>query len=43
MSFRIRGYEKETELSKYVCNLKGKGEDFTIKWSVAAKAFPNCA
>ena len=40
MSFRNRGYEKKTELSKYFWNLKDKGEDFTIKWSVAAKAFP---
>ena len=30
MSFRNRGYEKETELSKYIWNLKGKGEDFTM-------------
>ena len=40
MSFRDRGYEKKTELSKYVWNLKDEGEDFTIKWSVAAKGFP---
>ena len=40
MSFQNRGYQKETELSKYFWNLKDKGEDFTIKWSVAAKAFP---
>ena len=40
MSFRKGGYEKETELSKYVWNLKDKGKDFTIKWTVAAKAFP---
>ena len=40
MSIRNRGYEKKTELPKYVWNLKDKGEDFTIKWSVAAKAFP---
>ena len=40
ISFRNRGYEKKTELSKYVWNLKDKGEGFTIKWSVAAKAFP---
>ena len=40
MSFRNRGYEKKIELSKYVWNLKDKGEDFTIKLSAAAKAFP---
>ena len=38
--FRNKGHEKKTELSKYVWELKDKGEDFTIKWSVAAKAFP---
>ena len=31
MSFRDKGYEKETELPKYVWYLKDKGEDFTIK------------
>ena len=35
-----KGHEKKTELSKYVWELKDKGEDFTIKWSVAAKASP---
>ena len=40
MSFRNRGYEKETELSKYVWIWKDKGEYFTIKWSVSAKGFP---
>ena len=40
ISFRNIGYEKKTELSKYVWNLKDKSEDFTIKWSVAAKASP---
>ena len=35
MSFWNKGYEKETELSKYVWNLQDKGEDFTIKWGVA--------
>ena len=39
-SFRNKGHEKKTELSKYVWELKDKGEDFTIKWSVAAKASP---
>ena len=36
MSFRNKGSEKGTELSKHVWYLKDKGEDFTIKWSVAA-------
>ena len=40
MSFRNKGYEKGTELSKHVWYLKDKSEDFTIKWSVAAKASP---
>ena len=40
MLFRNRGYEKETELSKYIWKLKDQGEDFTIKWSVAAKTSP---
>ena len=39
-SFRKKGHEKKTELSKYVWELKDKGEDFTIKWSVVAKASP---
>ena len=40
MSFQNKGHEKKTELSKYVWELKDKGEDFTIKWSVAAKPSP---
>ena len=40
MSSRNKGHEKRTELSKFVWELKDKGEDFTIKWSVAAKASP---
>ena len=40
MSFRNKGYEKGTELSKCVWYMKDKGEDFTIKWSVAARASP---
>ena len=39
MSFRNKDHEKKTELSKYVWELKDKSEDFTIKWSVAAKAY----
>ena len=35
ISFRNKCYKKETKLSKYVSKLKDKGEDFTIKWSVA--------
>ena len=38
MSFRNKGHEKKTELSKYVWEVKDKGDNFTIKWSVAAKA-----
>ena len=43
ISFRNKGHEKKTELSKYVWDkicLKDKGEDFTIKCRVAAKASP---
>ena len=40
MPFRHKGYEKGTELSKYVWYLKDKSEHFTIKWSVAAKPSP---
>ena len=40
MSFRNKGHEKKIELSKYVWEMKDKGEDFTIKWSVAAKHSP---
>ena len=40
MSFRNKGYEKETELSKCVWKLNNKGEDFTIKWSFAGKTSP---
>ena len=35
-----KGHEKKNELSKDVWELNDKGEDFTIKWSVAAKASP---
>ena len=31
MSFRNKSHKKKTELSKYVWELKDKGEDFTIK------------
>ena len=37
MSFQNKGYEKKTELSKYVWELEDKGEDFTIKWSATGK------
>ena len=40
MSFRSKAHEKKTELSKFLWKLKGKGEDFTIKWSIAAKVSP---
>ena len=35
MSFRNKGHEKETEL---VWELKGKGENFSIKWSVTVRS-----
>ena len=31
MSFRNKGHEKKAELSKYVWEMKDKGDDFTIK------------
>ena len=40
MPFRNTVYEKDSELSRYVWNLKDKGESFTIKWSVAATPSP---
>ena len=40
ISLQNRDYEKETELSEYVWDLKDKGEDFTIKLSVVAIALP---
>ena len=35
-SFRNRKYESDTELSKLIWALKDKGENPTVKWSVAA-------
>ena len=35
-SFRNRKYESDTELSKLIWDLKDKGEDPSVKWSVAA-------
>ena len=37
-SFRNVRYKDSTALSNYVWNLKNKKEDFSIKWSIAAKA-----
>ena len=39
-SFRLKKYANETELSKLVWKMKENGTDYTITWSVAAKAFP---
>ena len=39
-SFRNRVYEMDTELSKHIWMLKDKEEEFTLKWSIAAKASP---
>ena len=33
-SFRHERYEKETELSKYIWNLKRKSEQYSINWSI---------
>ena len=37
-SFRNRGYEHETELSKYIWELKDNNTEFYLKWSIAAYA-----
>ena len=39
-SFRNRGYEHETELSKYIWELKDNNTEFYLKWSIAAYASP---
>ena len=39
-SFRLKKYESETELSKFIWSLKEMGSHYTISWSIAAKAFP---
>ena len=39
-SFRHERYRSSTELSKYVWQLKEKGTDFAISWSVCQKATP---
>ena len=36
-------YSSETELSKYVCELKNKKRDFNIKWSVLKRVAPRAA
>ena len=37
-SFRHRKYEHDTELSKFIWQLKDKGKNFNITWSIARKA-----
>ena len=39
MSFRNRTHENDTELSKYIWNLKDQNKDFDIKWSIFKKSF----
>ena len=39
-SFRNRGYEHETELSKHIWELKDNNTEFSLKWSIAAYASP---
>ena len=38
MSFRHERYENQTELSKYVWNLKREGEIFRVRWDILRKA-----
>ena len=37
-SFRNERYKNDTELSKFVWNLRNKGQDFDISWSIIDKA-----
>ena len=37
-SFRHRRYEKDTELSKYIWELKDQNKNFEIKWSIYRKS-----
>ena len=39
-SFKNRIYESETELSKYIWQLKDKGIEYNIKWKIISKASP---
>ena len=39
-SFRNRGYEHETELSKHIWELKDNNTEFYLKWSIVAYASP---
>ena len=39
-SFRYRGYEHETELSKHIWELKDNNTEFYLKWSIATYASP---
>ena len=39
-SFRHHRYEKETTLSQYTWQLKDRGSEYEIKWSIELKAHP---
>ena len=39
-AFRNRRYEKDTELSKLIWELKDAEEEFSISWRIAASAAP---
>ena len=39
-SFRLRCYENETELSKYIWSLKDNNIEFSIMWQIKSKAMP---
>ena len=39
-SFRHRKYESDTELSKFIWELKDKEAEYTIRWAVELKAYP---
>ena len=39
-SFKSERYEKESELSKHIWELKRKEKQYNIKWSIAATASP---
>ena len=38
MSFRHEKYENQTELSKYIWNLKREGKIFRVKWDILRRA-----
>ena len=37
-SFQNRKYSNDTELSKYIWNLKENGQDFDVTWSILKKS-----